>query len=332
MRKRRICKDMEETTFLCSEAKRVYSRVGLGLAVMFLVEIVLSIGLGMIFDLDQVKGPSIRWALFGQIIPVYGSIVAGYLVFRRLPSEPPEPHALQPGQFLRLPPITSFMQYAASGIGNLLLLLAGLLLKSLLGAAPEEPENPVVSMMQSIPPVIDFLLMVVVGPIAEELFCRKAIIDRTRIYGERLSVISTAVIFGIFHHSVTQFLYTVSLGLIFAYVYIRTGKLRYPIALHIYNNLLGFLAGKLVLSEGILDAFGETGKLFGGRHTLVTGFFLLLAALFIAGLIFFVRSIKNVHFEPAERELPKKYRFRCAWCSAAMLAYVLLGLFLTFTG
>ena len=95
---------MEETIARTREAKRVYSRVGLGLTVMFLVEIALSLGLGLLFHLDQVEGPSIRWTVFGQIIPVYASILAGYLVLRRLPAEPPEKRALRPGQFLRLPP------------------------------------------------------------------------------------------------------------------------------------------------------------------------------------------------------------------------------------
>ena len=323
---------MEETIARTREAKRVYSRVGLGLTVMFLVEIALSLGLGLLFHLDQVEGPSIRWTVFGQIIPVYASILAGYLVLRRLPAEPPEKRALRPGQFLRLPPVTTFMQYAASGIGGLLLLLAGLVLSLILGGAPAEADNPVVSMMQSTPPVLDFLLMVIAGPIVEELYCRKAILDRTRIYGERLAVVSSALIFGIFHHNLTQFLYTVSLGLLFGYVYMRTGKLRYTIALHIYNNLLGFLAGKLSLSAEITGAVGGTGEIAGGKFALMAGFALLLVALFILGLIFFVRNVKNVHFEQTERELPPKKRFRTAWCNVSMIAFILLGLFLAFAG
>ena len=196
-------------------ARRTYSRVGLGLTVMFLVEIALSLGLGLLLHLDRLEGASVLGTVFGQIIPVYGSIAAGYLVLRPLPAHPPEAHTLSAGQFLRLAPVTSFMQYAARAAGMLVLLLAGLVIRLVTGGVAEEPDNPVVEMMRSTPPVLDFLLMVVTGPIVEELFCRKAILDRTRSYGERLAVLSSALIFGIFHHNFTQFLYTVALGLIF---------------------------------------------------------------------------------------------------------------------
>ena len=91
------------------------------------------------------------------------------------------------------------------------------------------------------------------------------------------------------------------------------------------------MAGKLSLSAGILDAVGGNGEI-PAQMGLMVAFLALMAALFVAGMVFFIRDVRKVRFEPAERELPPGKRLRIAWCSVSMAAYALLGVFLAIAG
>ena len=89
-------------------------------------------------------------------------------------------------------------------------------------------------------------IVVIIGPIIEELMFRKIIIDRLSIYGDKFAVAVSAITFGIFHGNITQLLYTVPAGIIFAYAYVKTRKIIYPIMLHIIMNFLGSVPALLV--------------------------------------------------------------------------------------
>jgi uncharacterized membrane protein len=64
----------------------------------------------------------------------------------------------------------------------------------------------------------------------------------------------SALLFGLFHGSLNQLCYAFLLGLVFGYVYIRTGKLRYTIMLHIGINSLStvLLPGLLTVAENAM--------------------------------------------------------------------------------
>ena len=70
--------------------------------------------------------------------------------------------------------------------------------------------------------------------ILEEFIFRKMVIDRIWQYGEKIAVVTSALIFALFHINLFQFFYALGIGLIFAYVYLRTGKLRYTIIMHAF--------------------------------------------------------------------------------------------------
>ena len=96
--------------------------------------------------------------------------------------------------------------------------------------------------------------MVILAPLLEELICRKLLIDRTVRYGEKLSVLMSGLIFGLLHQNLFQFFYAFALGSVFAYVYVRTGRIRYTIILHAIVNFLGAVVAPAVLSVLNMDA------------------------------------------------------------------------------
>ena len=131
-------------------------------------------------------------------------------------------------------------------IGN----IVGLAITSALGTIFQtEITNPVEKLINSSDIWLNLILISVAGPIFEEIFFRKFLIDRTIKYGARVSIILSAVIFGFFHGNISQFFYAFLLGGFFAYVYIKTGKIIYPIILHIIVNLMGSVVSLFVVQS-----------------------------------------------------------------------------------
>ena len=180
------------------------------------------------------------------------------------------------------------------------------------------PAEGVAQLLGGMPLSLNFLYSVIVGPILEELVCRKAVLDRVRVYGEKLALVSSAILFGLFHHNLQQLLYTTALGLLFGFVYLRTGRLRYCITLHIINNLGAFL---------LQDVFGSWGAT-AASGTVAAALYILVIAVFALGLFFLIRGAKQIRFAPMDRELPPKGRAGIAWRNAGMILCAVLGLLL----
>ncbi|MDO8730656.1 MAG: type II CAAX endopeptidase family protein [Candidatus Omnitrophota bacterium] len=81
------------------------------------------------------------------------------------------------------------------------------------------------------------LLAVVAGPIAEEIFFRGLLYGwlRQRI-GIRNGLVISALFFALLHMDAVAFFPILGLGLLFGWVYERTGSLAAPMAIHIFHN------------------------------------------------------------------------------------------------
>ena len=84
---------------------------------------------------------------------------------------------------------------------------------------------------------IRVLALGICAPIVEELIFRKFLIDRLIKYGEFLAIITSALAFGLFHGNFAQFFYAFGLGLLWAFVYVRTGRVRYSMGMHMVINM-----------------------------------------------------------------------------------------------
>ena len=319
---------MEDRTENIRMARRTYSRVGLSIVVMFLLDFVLGTALQIALLPERPEDLSYLTAALCYVVPSCVATPLGYfLVMRPMPSSPPEVHGITPGQFAQLPFIGFFMQGSMNLVTLLLLALAGVLIGLLTGGGTETPvEAPTAALFVELPLSLNFLYSVIVGPILEELVCRKAVIDRIRPYGEKLALVSSAILFGLFHHNLQQLFYTAALGLLFGYVYLRTGRLWYSIALHIINNLGAFLVQDVLVRRDAAALVSSGGP----GDSVVAVFGIVLLTVCVLGLIFLIRGAKRVWFAPAERELPPKGRARIAWLNVGMILCVIFGLLFGF--
>ena len=106
-----------------------------------------------------------------------------------------------------------------------------------------------VSHYSDIQPWLGIVMMVlnllVLAPIAEELLCRRIMLDGLKKrFSERTAVIVSAAIFGAMHimaGGVALALGAAVIGLLFGVVYVRTGSLRAAVIVHTAANLPDFV-------------------------------------------------------------------------------------------
>ncbi len=143
-------------------------------------------------------------------------------------------------------------------IGEALMLIGsiiGNLLNEMVGAVTGNlPENDIATIIEEVPMWLIVVLMVVIGPIVEELICRKLIIDRLSAWGDHIAILFSAVAFGLLHANLYQFFYAAFLGALLGYVYTRTRDVRYTILLHMLFNFMGSIVG-LWVQEAINEYY-----------------------------------------------------------------------------
>ena len=189
------------------------------------------------------------------------------------------------------------------------------------------------------------MFLVILAPLIEEFIFRKTLIDRMRPYGEKLAVVTSAMMFGLFHGNLSQMFYAFSLGLVFGYVYLRTGKLRYTVGLHMLINLFGGVvsvelykwasSGLGALEKlGNLDpsALMESGSVPDLSAALTPGVIALglysavLMSCAVAGLVLLIVRSRRVRFEPVPLELPRDQQFKTVYLNVGMLLFVAICL------
>lgn len=188
----------------------------------------------------------------------------------------------------------------------------------------------------------NFVFLGLLTPIIEEILFRKLLMDRIVKYGEGIAVFTSALMFGLSHGNFTQFFFAFGVGLLFAYIYCRTGKIRYSIILHMIINTVNSVLLPYIISmidwapvQRLIrmkadnpNAEAITEEAMPGLLVLMllAGVFLLLG---IIGLVILIITRKRFVLEKAEYPIPEGRRFLTAWMNFGMLLFVLacVGLF-----
>lgn len=306
--------------------KTAFSKIGLaGFAILgigSLAQVILIAVVSTIFP----QWESHPWGMWlVTFSPIYLiAVPIGLLILRKLPAKVPAHRSLKGETCIVVVLISVFLMYA----GNLLGTLINTLLQTLLGLSAG---NPILdyTMDNAILPKVLFL--VILAPVIEEYVFRKQFIDRMHCYGEKTAVIVSALMFGLFHGNLAQFFYAFALGLLFGYVYLKTGKLRYSIGLHMLINCMGSVVAPLFLEKTaaadttlLTDMTAMTPELL---WTAAFGFYvLLLLGCSLSGLVLFFVNSRKVRFKEAECALPKEGRFKTVYLNTGMILFILLCL------
>ena len=243
------------------DMKRAFSRMALGLCLGLLVsQLVPGVLQAAVPGFDN----QAHAFLVGGLCTGLFTLPLLLLLTRQLSTGNPDKRRLSIGRFFALVAIS----YACMIVGN----LVGIGVNSLLSPNSVNLVGELATAAgMSAETVIAF---VVLAPVFEELVFRKVIVDRVLPFGEWPAILFSGITFGLFHGNLTQFFYAALLGMVLAYVYIRTGNVLYTIGIHACINFLG----------GVLPLLVPAAS-----------YFVLLVAL--AGIVLFFVLKKNIHVE-----------------------------------
>lgn len=101
---------------------------------------------------------------------------------------------------------------------------------------------------------IVILIVAVIPGIAEEFLFRGVVQLRlqTILKNHHYAILLSAALFAFFHFQFYGFMPRIALGMLFGYVFYWSGNIRYPVIMHITNNLAGVL-GVYFLGPQIMD-------------------------------------------------------------------------------
>ncbi len=214
--------------------RRQITSAMLGVASVFLLSLIFQLLIGTVVLLVSPETVRADWyGLVISMVPMYLlAMPLSLFLFGMGDAEPPERKKLSAPVFLGLLAICFALTYA----GNFLGTLVNFVLSCFTG---RETINPVASMTTDSPFWANLLFIGILAPVLEELFYRKLVIDRLRRFGDLPAILLSGIGFGLIHGNFNQFFYAAILGCVFGYIYLRTGKIRYTIALHMSINLIG---------------------------------------------------------------------------------------------
>jgi hypothetical protein len=186
--------------------------------------------------------------------------------------------------------------------------------------------NPVTDMVSDLSPGM-LIYSCLLGPFMEEVMFRGILLKRARRFGDRTAVVYCAVMFGLMHGNLSQFLYATAIGLALGYLAVKSNGIRYNVLLHIMVNSFSTI---LVLGEELIAGAGFDLAL--GLYDLAS--FGVILLLVIGALIFLIKYGPRMYREVTlANGWPTPYRkyvyinpgffLYAALCIAEMLSYIL---------
>lgn len=286
--------------------KSVFSRVGLAAAVLGVVVNLVQMLIITIFNIVNPAFESNGW--FRYLLIAVSFYLIGFplccLILKRIPDgHKREEESLTFGGFIKFFLISYFVMVLLNLFTMGFILVVG----KVKGADVVNPLEGVIS-NSSIWATIIFAG--ILSPIIEEILFRGVMLNKLRTYGDKIAIITTALLFGLFHENFSQFFYAVGLGVVFAYVTLKTGTIKYSIGLHIMINMMGSVIGTKVLSSN--------------TATMIFG--IVVWVFVIAGLILFIKDFKKMSLLPGEVTIEKEHVVSETWLNMGMMINLIISL------
>ena len=340
MNQKNFALDPETGMLTETDAKRYFSRLGFAAAALVSLYFLSNLALVLLvyrFVPHWLENPLIYQAL--SLIPLYGIAVPCFLaILSKLPKAPALTDTLGVKGMLGMICVSFTLMLAGNSIGNTLITLFQMLSGTAL-------ENPVAELTVGRSWWVNLIFMGIIPPILEELVFRKFLCDRLLPLGEGYAVVLSAVIFGLAHGNFFQFFYAFLLGLLFALIYVKTGKLRYSMTCHALINIVGGVVAPLMLEKLIpkltpmreqefIDRMFELAKAedFDGWFALMTPFvtpmLILMAysfflyALAIVGLVILFVYMNKIRLQKGILPPPQKGRLANIFCNVGVAVAV----------
>ena len=320
---------MDDMNWKPLNARQSYNRMGLALFAMGALSVAVQLLLSLLVQrLEAVypqiaSGSWVRYIL--SFVPLYlVGMPCAYRLMKPVVISRPDSEKMLPGDFIISLLMCFPLMYLGSIIGNLLSALF----------TGGRSVNPLNEFAYDLSPVT-VLVMVIIGPVLEEFFFRRQIIDRCGRFGEKQVILFSALAFGLFHMNLYQFFYAFLLGLVLGYVYTRSRRLRYTIAIHMIINSLGGIVPQLLLSSidertlALLEHFTGSPEqmaiLMRSLPALVAygTFAVVMLVLTIIGIVYLFTKAPRFRLNPAPAQIAKGQTARTIYGARWVILFIL---------
>lgn len=305
--------------------KKHFSSLGLmyflGALIIIGVQVAVSM-LVLAFAPSLLDNPNL--SLLVSMLPTYTiAFPLTSLLIHQVPGVQMKKHNMKPTQLLGAFAISYALMYLSN--------LAGQFFTNIIGIIKGSPvDDAIADLVSELNPLTAFFVMVLLAPALEEWIFRKLLVDRTIRYGEGTAIFLSGLMFGLFHGNLNQFVYTFLVGAFWAFIYVKTGRLRYTIYLHMALNFMGSV-GSLFFLDAISTLEGGSSAMNGFHFLLgmliplaiVIPYLIVVFGLVISGIVLLVTNWKRFRLIPAELFIPKEKRFSVIFLNAGMILYVL---------
>ena len=286
--------------------KSVFSRVGLAAAVLGVVVNLVQMIIITIFNVVNPAFESNGW--FRYLLIAVSFYLIGFpiccLILKSIPDGPKrEEENLTFGGFIKFFLISYFIMVLLNLFTTGFLWIVG-------NFKEADVVNPLESVLSNSSIWATIIFAGILSPIIEEVLFRGVMLNKLRTYGDKIAIITTALLFGLFHENFSQFFYAVGLGMIFAYVTLKTGTIKYSIGLHIMINMMGSVIGTQVINSTIA--------------TMIFG--IVVWVFVIAGLILFIKDFKKTSLLPGEVTIEKGHILSETWLNVGMIINLIISL------
>ena len=291
------------------EEKKITAKIGLALLVIMLVPAIIQLAAAAaVYRLFPQTADSTAFNFFLAFVPQY--LIAYPLavcIFHRSPKC--RIHESKLGKKEKYHYF--FICYFALMLGSLLSSGIGKILEHFFHVSTDLPIDELLGQFNL---ATVLFLAVILAPIVEELIFRKLLLDRLVKYGELPAVITSGLIFGLCHGNFSQFFYAMLIGWVFAYIYVKTGKIRYSIIMHMIINFLGSVLPLYIAQNN--------------NYILFAVYLLCSLTFIVLGAVYCISYRKKWHFEPSDYNLSTKEAFKIIWLNRGMVLAILV--FITF--
>lgn len=219
-----------------------------------------------------------------------------------------EKHSMTVGQLI----IAFMMLYGLMIVGNLI----GLAFTAGIGLIKGTPvQNALLNVITGGSLWITAIFTVLCAPVFEEYLFRKLVCDRVVKYGEGCAVVVSGLLFGLFHMNFNQFFYAFFLGCFLAFIYVKTGNLKYTILLHMVLNFLGSVVGALIMTMDQSDPLMMIIMVF---------YSLCIYGIAIAGIVLLIVKRRKMTLKQGEIVIEKGQGFKTVILNVGMILYCLV--------
>ena len=314
------------------EYKKAFSKLGwfytIGSILVLIVQAVTTV---IVEKVNPALLEDMNWNLFFSVVPMYLiAMPIMVLLVSKLPGQEPERHKMKVGAFVLAMIMCFALMYTSNLVGTMITMIIGVLKGT-------PVNNDLIEVATNTNLLTNFIYMVILAPILEELIFRKLIVDKTRRYGEGIAILLSGLMFGLFHGNLSQFMYACVIGFLFAFIYVRTGNIKISILMHAIINFMGSILAVLLMRaidyKALMEltnaeVYDEVAAMELVMDNLLGwlvyfAYVILLLGLTIAGVVLLIVFRKRFVLRPSEIVLEKGKKFSTVFLNSGMIAFFL---------